>query len=129
VAITKSLAVQTENLGDHIQVFAANALMRLLSNAASIFIDRDDGIASLPGLPSSTAAWPREEAARGRQNQRGSWGHWAPGLWGPHASHTSPAARRHCAVLRPGPLRRERPHPAAGRHGRPRTDQLSGGGR
>ena len=39
-----------------------------------------------------------------------------------------PAARRHRADLRPGPLRGERPHLAAGRHGRPGTDQLSGGG-
>jgi hypothetical protein len=50
--------VQTENLGDHIQILAANALMRRLWNAPSIFIDRDDGIASLPGLPSPTSTWP-----------------------------------------------------------------------
>jgi hypothetical protein len=53
-----SLAVQTENLGDHIQILAANALIRRLWNAPSIFIDRDDGLASLPGLPSPTSAWP-----------------------------------------------------------------------
>jgi hypothetical protein len=53
-----SLAVHTENLGDHIQILAANALLQRLWRAPSIYIDRDDGIASLPGLPTPTAPWP-----------------------------------------------------------------------
>jgi hypothetical protein len=53
-----SLAVQTVNLGDHIQILAANALMQRLWNAPSIYIDRDDGIASLPGMASPSSQWP-----------------------------------------------------------------------
>jgi hypothetical protein len=53
-----SLAVKTENLGDHIQILAANALVQRLWNAPSIYIDRDNGIATLPGLPSPTSQWP-----------------------------------------------------------------------
>ena len=52
------LAVKTENLGDHIQILAAHTLLQRLWSAPSIYIDRDDGIASLPGLPSPTSPWP-----------------------------------------------------------------------
>jgi hypothetical protein len=45
-----SLSVRTQNLGDHIQILAANSLLQRLWRPPSIHIDRDDGLASLPGI-------------------------------------------------------------------------------
>jgi hypothetical protein len=45
------LTVSTENLGDHIQLSAANSLLRRLWSSPSVFVDRDHQIASLEGCP------------------------------------------------------------------------------
>ena len=46
------LTVSTENIGDHVQIFAANSLLRKLWHLPSQLIDRDDQIATLEGCQS-----------------------------------------------------------------------------
>jgi hypothetical protein len=70
------LKVNTENLGDHIQIIAAECLLRRAGLAPSFLVDRDDGIAEQPpvadGLApgivlngwfkTNPAAWPPHHA-------------------------------------------------------------------
>ena len=44
------LTVHTNNLGDHIQILSARSLTQRLWKGPTISVDRDHGIASLPGL-------------------------------------------------------------------------------
>lgn len=71
------LTLRTKNIGDHIQICAANALLCRLWNVPSILIDRDHQIASLDGCP----AWdhPRPIVMNG-------WFKFNRSEWPPHPS-------------------------------------------
>jgi len=50
------LKVRTENLGDHIQILAGEALLRRAGFEPSFLVDRDDGIAHSPQVTAATGA-------------------------------------------------------------------------
>ncbi len=72
-----SLKVSTQNLGDHIQILAARRLTGRTAGLPEIYIDRDNEIASTPGLDTARApyaivlnGWFKTNAAE-----------WPPGPW------------------------------------------------
>lgn len=72
------LKVGTENLGDHIQIFAAAELLRRAGFSPSFLVDRDDGIAHVPPVP--------HEPAPGVLLN--GWFKTNPAEWPPHAAYS-----------------------------------------
>jgi hypothetical protein len=71
------LTVSTFNIGDHIQILSANALLRRLWNLPSLLIDRDNQLATLRGC---------EPADRDRLIVMNGWFKSGRSGWPPHPS-------------------------------------------
>jgi hypothetical protein len=69
------IKVGTENLGDHVQILAANQLLKRIGIVPDVLLDRDDEIASAPAL--SALAKPVGALING-------WYKTNPAEWPPH---------------------------------------------
>ncbi|MBW4581572.1 MAG: polysaccharide pyruvyl transferase family protein [Tildeniella nuda ZEHNDER 1965/U140] len=72
-----SISVATENLGDHMQILASHALLKRLGQTPSVFIDRDNEIASRADLDNAVGKIPII---------LNGWFKTNPAAWPPHAA-------------------------------------------